>query len=229
MKSFVILTLLAGMCGCATARMTVPPEVAKGADVIAASDRSAGTGLFVDESFKLGALSIDEVDRDWDSTSSVGVLAFSGERTSGGYAYEVKGQGVELQGGCMTEGSAKSFSMGGGMSIGNESAKLGCTCSGEGAPAKVIIEASTSKEYEGTLETADNFYKVTAIYDSDQTFSNGQPAGYRIDTGEGAARGAVEVLRPGRVWFPKDMPAAERNQIACLYAGLMLYLPPDDH
>jgi hypothetical protein len=68
-----------------------------------------------------------------------------------------------------------------------------------------------------------------AIYDSDGTFSNGQPTGYRIDTGDGSARGAVEVLKPGRVWFPKDMDDAERNKIACLYVGLMLYMPPDDH
>jgi hypothetical protein len=230
MKRFANLMLLAaGLTGCATAQMTVPPEVAKDTDVIAATDRSSATGLFVDESFKLGKLSIDEVDRDWDSTSSVGVLAFSGERTSGGYSYVVKGNGAALKGGCMTEGSAKSFSMGSGMSIGKESAKLGCTCGDESTPITVVVEASTTKKYEGELTVADNRYKVTAIYESDGMLSNGQPTGYRLDTGEGQARGAVEVLKPGRVWFPKDMDDAERNQIACLYIGLMLYLPPDDN
>lgn len=229
MKRFSNLILVAGLSGCATAQMTVPPEVAKDADVIAATDRSSATGLFVDESFTLGKLSVDEVDRDWDSSSSVGVLAFSGERTSGGYSYIVKGNGAQLKGGCMTEGSAKSFALGSGMSIGKESAKLGCTCGDATTPITVVVEASTTKKYEGTLTAGESTYKVTAIYDSDGTFSNGQPTGYRIDTGDGSARGAVEVLKPGRVWFPKDMDDAERNKIACLYVGLMLYMPPDDH
>src|SRR5262245_52633742 len=103
MKKLMCLVLATAAFGCATAQMTVPPEVAKDTDVIAATDRSSGSGLLVDESFKLGKLSIDEVDRDWDSTSSLGVLSFSKDRTSGGYSYLVKGAGSDLQGGCVTE------------------------------------------------------------------------------------------------------------------------------
>ena len=41
------------------------------------------------------------------------------------------------------------------------------------------------------------------------------------------SKGAVEVLKPGRVWFAKDIEGAERQELACLYVGLMLYMPPD--
>ena len=43
------------------------------------------------------------------------------------------------------------------------------------------------------------------------------------------AIGAVEVLRPGRVWLSSRLPETERLPVACVSAGLMLYQPPSDH
>jgi hypothetical protein len=207
--------------------MAVPPEVASSSDEVAATDRSSMSGALADESFKLGKYAIDDVDRDWNSGSAVGVLGFSSEKTEGGYGYKLKGGGGELHGGCVTESGEKSLSLGSGMSVGNAFAKLGCTCSGDGEPTKVVIAASTADKYTGELTTHKGTYQIAAIYESEGTISNGQPSGYRVD-GE-APIGAVEVLKPGRVWFAKSLDDAERRDLACLYVGLMLYMPPDDH
>jgi hypothetical protein len=227
MNRLTVLTLACALCACTTAHMVVPPEVAKDSEMVAATERSSMSGAFANESFKLGKLSIDDVDRKWDSGSSVGVLGFSADKTQGGYSYKVKGEGVELSGGCVTEKGAKSMSFGGGMSVGSSFAKLGCTCSGVGEPTKVVVSAGTNNRYSGELQTHNGTYHVVAINEAEGMISNGQPTGYRVD-GE-SPRGAVEVLKPGRVWFARDVEEAERTDLACLYIGLMLYLPPSDH
>ena len=97
------------------------------------------SGALADESFKLGKLSIDDVDRDWDSGSSASVFNFSKESVEGGYQYKVKGDGASFTGGCVTEKGSKSVGLGSGMAIGSSFAKLGCTCSGEGEPSRVRV------------------------------------------------------------------------------------------
>jgi len=224
-RTYLTLSLL--ICACGTARMAVPPEVAKNSEEVAATDRSSMSGALADESFKLGKYAVEDVDRDWNSGSAVGVLGFSSEKTEGGYSYKLKGGGPELAGGCATESGDDSLSLGGGMSVGQTFAKLGCTCSGDGDATKVVVSASTTDKYMGELKTRKGSYQVAAIYESEGTLSSGQPSGYRVD-GEGPI-GAVEVLKPGRVWFARSLDDAERRDLACLYVGLMLYMPPDDH
>ncbi|MEY4577289.1 MAG: hypothetical protein RL701_1992 [Pseudomonadota bacterium] len=229
MKNMKITTLLiagmvSGLGACTTAHMVVPAEVAKNSDVVLATERSSMSGSLVDESFKLGQLAITDVDRKWNSTSSSNVLGFTSDATEGGYAYKVKGPGVELSGGCATEKTKDSKSVGGGWSVTNSFSKLGCSCTGGGTAARVVVSAGDDGKYSDELTTHDKTYRVTAINEAEGMLSNGQPSGYRVD-GE-SARGAVEVLKPGRVWFAKDVEEAERNELACVYVGLMLYLPP---
>src|SRR5262249_26517857 len=105
--------------------------------------------------------------------------------------------------------------------------KLGCTCKGNGDPTKVVISAGNDGKYQGELTSHAGTFKVTGLYEAEGMISNGQPTGYRVD-GD-APRGAVEVLKPGRVWFTHELDAKERDDLACLYVGLMLYLPPQKH
>jgi hypothetical protein len=225
MKTLVCTSLLAlALAGCSTPHMMVPPEVAHDSEVVPATGRSSMSGALANESFKLGKLSIEDVDRKWDSGSSLSVLGFSKDNTEGGHSYKVTGAGAPLAGGCVTEKGSKSLSLGSGMSVGTSFAKLGCSCKGEGEPTKVVIAADDNGRYDGELKTRSGSYRVSAINEAQGMISNGQPAGYRVD-GD-SPRGAVEVLKPGRVWFAKDLSDDERNDLACLYVGLMLYMPP---
>ncbi len=186
------------------------------------------SGALADESFKLGKLAVRDVDRKWNSGSELGVLGFSSNQVEGGYSYKVKGDSVNFAGGCVSEKGDKSFSLGSGMSVGSSFAKLGCTCKGEsGDPTKVVIAAGNDGKYEGELKIRTATYRVTGVYEGEGMISNGQPTGYRVD-GD-SPRGAVEVLKPGRVWFARGLDPKERNDLACLYVGLMLYLPPQQH
>ena len=70
--------------------------------------------------------------------------------------------------------------------------------------------------------------RQTPVKETDKRHWAEEPAGYRFDGPDGA-RGAVEMLRPGRIWFTEKMPESEREPGACLLAGLMLYTEPSDH
>lgn len=226
MRRLPSLCLLLSAAGCSTAHMVVPSDIA-GTEMIEVTERSSFTGSLADESFKLGPYDITDVDRDWNSTSSIGVFGFESEKTTSGYAFHVKRAGSDVKAGCATESGGDSTSIGGGIEIsGSSFAKLGCTCGDAASGVKVVVSAQNEKEYGGELVTRNGKYRITAIYEANGMISNGDPAGYRID-GESAI-GAVEVLRPGRAYFKKGLPNDEHADLACLYAGLLLYQPPKD-
>jgi hypothetical protein len=226
MTRIQLFVSLLGVSGCSTPHMVVPREIAGNAEVIEATDRSSWSGALADESFKLGPYAITDVDRDWNSTSAVSLLGFSEKNTEGGYAFKVKRGGTDVAGGCVTEAIDNSVEFGVGFSAGRNFAKLGCTCGGESSSVKVVIAASTGKSYEGQLTTRKGSYRVEAIYEAEGVMSTGEPMGYRVD-GESAI-GAVEVLKPGRAYFKKGLDLEEHADLACLYAGLLLYETPKE-
>jgi hypothetical protein len=215
--------LAAALTGCSSHQMTVPGDVVSASEELPITDRSSWSGALADESFQMGPYAVKDVDRDWNSGSSWGVAGFSSDSMEGGYSFRFTADGVNLEGACATEATDKSFDLGSGMSVGNQTAKVACTC---GDDASVLLQASTSESYGGTLRTSGSEYAIEAIYDRDGGLSDGNPSGYRVD-GDGPA-GAVDVLKPGRVWIGRHVQPPEREQLACIFAGLLLYMPPRD-
>lgn len=228
MKNLGMVIVCCGLVACTTPHMVVPTEIASGTEVVPATERSAMSGALADESFKLGQYAIADVDRDWNSSASGNALGFKSERTEGGYSYKVKGNGTTRVGGCAVERADKSVGLGGGFSMESTFQKLGCTCKADGASEgnRLVISAGNDSKFAGEMTTPAGNYRVTAIYETEGMISNGLPSGYRVD-GD-APRGAVEVLKPGRVWFARGLEESERGDLACLYVGLMLYEPPRD-
>jgi hypothetical protein len=135
---------------------------------------------------------------------------------------------VTRVGGCSIERADKTAALFGGITMGSTFHKLGCTCKSEGGndSNRVVISAGNDEKFQGELSTGAGSYRVTAIYETQGSMSTGLPSGYRVD-GD-SPRGAVEVLKPGRVWYARGLQDSERAELACLYAGLMLYEPPSD-
>jgi hypothetical protein len=147
------------------------------------------------------------------------------KKTAGGYQFQLVNGKSKLTGKCATEAKEKSLGLGSGFSVGTTFAKLGCSCEAGGKLASVIIQGKGSGSgYEGTLSTSAREYAVVSTHDTEGGGSQSDPAGYRAE-GEGPL-GAVEVLRPGRVWLKKGLDESERVEASCLFAGLMLYQPP---
>ncbi len=219
------------LSGCSTTmQMVVPSDISAASDVIAASERSMWSGSMADETFTLGEYKVTSVDRDWDSsqseTISISKLDLKSGSTEGGYDYQFKTPSGQLKGKCTSEISAESAGMS-GFKVEKRVSKLNCACSNDSNEiAKVALQAKNLDNYTGTLTTHGNSYQVLSIKEVQGALSSGA-SGYRVDGGtNGGPIGAVEVLKPGRIWLGHNLKQSEKSALACTFTGLMLYLPP---
>lgn len=206
--------------------MAVPADVAQQAEELPIQDRSSWSGALVDESFRLGPYKVSDVDRKWNSTRTQELFEFADSRTTGGFGYKLNAQDATLEGQCATENREQSQQLGDGAEFSNVVAKLGCACRDAQGEATLLLDGSTATQYGGQLKGPDFAYQVTALTQRDNgRMASHDPLGYRID-GEGPI-GAVGVVKPGRVWLAKSLAEPARRQLACLFAGLLLYMPPE--
>jgi hypothetical protein len=228
MKLRVVLALSVSiLVACATARMALPADVALASEELPITDRSGWSGALADETFGLGPYKVEEVDRKWDSKSTTSFGSMDSSKTSGGYSFKLTGAGAQLSGQCATESRQKSGDIGGGWSFGSNVAKLGCSCHDGAANAELWLEAATGSGYEGMFKSAEGEAHVLAIHEREGGSPSSEPTGYRIDGSE-TTLGAVDVMGKGRVWISKTLEGRARADVACLFAGLLLYLPPKD-
>jgi hypothetical protein len=217
--------------GCAGPRMVPPDDVAQKSQTLEVGDRSAMSGALANESFKLGAFEVADVDRDWNKKSGFSVGGFSNDTTTSGYSYNLKGGGDSWAGSCASQADKEGVKILGGEAAWGKT-RLTCECKKGPVTAVVQLDSkqpdSSTKGMGGELNAGGAKYKVTAVTSTDKTNLSGSPAGFRFDGDDGAV-GAVEILRPGRVWLNERLPESERPPVACLSAGLMLYVPPSEH
>mgnify|MGYP000727555020 CR=1 FL=1 len=215
------------LAGCSTTQqVVVPADISDATNVIVATDRSAWSGAMADETFTLGQYKVIEVDRDWDSSSSsaltVSKLKLASGKTKGGYAYKLQTSTSQLSGVCSSKLADGSLGMS-GITISTKDSELNCVCSaGKSDVSTVMVQADASDEYTGTLQAGGQSYKVVSLKERAGVLSMG-PSGYRVDSDKPV--GAVEVLKPGRIWLGKSLGQADKDALACSFVGLMLYLP----
>jgi hypothetical protein len=219
--------------GCAGPRMVAPHDVAQGSQTLEVSERSAMTGSLVNESFKLGSFAVTDVDRDWNKKSGFSVVGYSNDTTTTGYSYKLKGGAAAWEGSCASSANKKGLAILGGEAAWGSSS-ITCQCKSGSSTASVVLkadspDASSAKKMGGELNAGgEKKYKVSAVSETDKSNLTDSPAGFRYDSDDGSV-GAVEILRPGRVWLNERLPEAERPSVACLSAGLMLYQAPSEH
>lgn len=214
------------LAACAGPRMVPPSDVAQGA-VLEVKDRKNASGAFVKEDFTLGSFKVAKVDRSWVHGSGFGVGPYSTLRSTAGYTFEFQGGAQTWKATCAISKDEKNVKMGGGLSFGGSKASLTCECAGGTQSGSLELTRSRSGNFEGKLTPAGQSYPLSVVKETDKKYWGGEPAGYRFDGTDGA-RGAVETMHPGRIWFTEKMAATEREPGACLLAGLMLYKEPAD-
>lgn len=231
MKQWVLGVFGLGVvAGCAGPRMVPPGEVAQGSQVLEVADRSSMTGSLADESFKLGSFQVANVDRDWTKKSGFGVAGYSSDSTTTGYSFALKAGESSWAGSCASQADKQGVGLLGGEAAWGKT-RITCECKSGGTTASVVLEnqsPDSERGLGGELSAGGAKYRVSAVVETDKSSLGSGPAGFRFD-GEAGSVGAVEVLRPGRVWLNERLPEAERTPVACLSAGLMLYQPPSDH
>jgi hypothetical protein len=221
--SGLVVLVSAVAIACSPARMQVPADVASRSDLLAVTERGAWSGALVNESFKLGPYAVKNVDRKWDVTTGFIAGNLSHSNTEGGYAFRFEGAGANENGHCAsgTKDTDVKFRTG---KLEFQFSKLACSCDEAGRQAIVVVESAGGK-YAGTLTTPAGTYRVTSVHDLVGGAHSEDPVGYRIDGRSGV--GAAEVIHPGRVWLDQALSSEERAHVACLVAGLMLYVPKD--
>jgi len=213
---------LGSSAGCAAQRMAVPQDVGKTSDEIVISDRSGMSGALVDESFTMGPYRVTDVSRKWDSTSSSTVAGVSSTDAKGGFTFGVKAPQGELKGTCASHQADKSVGLLGG-TFGTQNYDVICQCGGA-TQAAFTISADTTSHYKGTVTAGSTSYAIAGVYTDDKGSTSGSPIGYEVRGTDPV--GAVEVSGKGRVWLSKTLDPGARADVACLFAGLLLYKPP---
>lgn len=221
---FLPLPLL--MAACAGPRMVPPADVATGT-VLEAKNRSSASGAFVNEAFDLGAYKVAEVDRKWTHGSGFGAGPYSTHRSTAGFTFQLQGGAQAWKGTCAISKDEKNVSLGGGLAFGGSKASLTCECTDGNKTGHLDLLRDRSGNFTGKVTPAGESYALTPVTETEKKYWGGEPAGYRFDGSDGA-RGAVEMFKPGRIWFTGKMAETEREPATCLLAGLMLYIEPSD-
>jgi hypothetical protein len=228
-----LLALVVGLGACAGPRMVAPQDVTQGSQTLEVAERSSMSGSLVDESFKLGSFAVTDVDRNWNKKNGFAVAGYSNDTTTTGYSYKLKGGSDAWEGSCASSANKKGVKILGGEAAWGSSS-ITCECKQGASTASVVLkadspDASSTKKMSGELSTsAEKKYKVSVVSETDKSNFSESPAGFRYDSPDGAV-GAVEILRPGRVWLGQRLSETERTPVACLSAGLMLYQAPSEH
>ena len=207
--------------------MASPPDVVQASDELPITARSSFSGALANESFRMGSYRVAEVKRNWTNTNtrSSPAFGFTDSRTRGGYTYELFAGDVQLLGECATEEREHAQDLGDGAAFSKLVAKLGCSCKRGEREITLVLEASTTEPYAGTIKGGDHAPRVTALSQRENgRMPNRDPLGYRVDSDQ--PLGAVGVVKPGRVWLSKQLGDDQRTELACLFAGLLLYEPP---
>jgi len=222
-EASVLLLTMAGGLACTPLRMGVPADLAQQSELIQVSDRSRMTGAFANESFKMGPYEITNVDRKWNSSSSGSVLNFSASEAKTGYTFTFKTPQGEAKVQCGSKSNEHNTKVM-GFDLTTSQDDIGCVCEGPGASSKIQLSAGNGDGLQGTVATRGGNLTAAAV----MRFANGSksstPVGYEFRTQ--AAVSAVELAHPGQLWISKSLDEQARADVACLSAGLLLYIPP---
>jgi hypothetical protein len=170
----------------------------------------------------MGTYQVVDVSRKWNSSSGASIGGFASGSTTGGYTFGLKAAGSEYKGKCASKLNEKSAAVLGG-SFGKQNVTALCECGGP-ASATLSLSADTTSRYRGTLSARNTNYTVEGIYTDEAGGSRSAPLGYGVRGGDSVS--AVEVAGRGRVWLNKSLEPDARANLACLFAGLLLYQPP---
>jgi hypothetical protein len=101
---------------------------------------------------------------------------------------------------------------------------IGCVCESAGASSKIQIGSGDGDTYQGQIATRGGNFTAAAV----TKYSNGSkahaPIGYEFRAQNVVS--AVELAHPGQLWMAKSLDDQTRADLACMAAGLLLYIPP---
>lgn len=218
--------LLLCAIACTPARMQVAPDLAAASEAMMVTDRSSWTGSLVDESFRFGPYRVTEVDRKWSTGSGWGVGAYATHSSVSGYSFVLEAPVGKIAGRCGTEVDKSSVKLFGGEAY-NITASLACACGPDATGSRFVLRSDGHGLMAGAAMIGGAEVALRPINQMEGGYTAGQAFGYEARGTEVVA--GVEVVHPGRVWLARSLVPPAAADMACLAAGLLLYVPPDAH
>jgi hypothetical protein len=214
--------------GCTPQRMAVPPDLTSAAQLLPIEDRSGASGSLVNEGFRFGPYRVSDVDRDWNRSGAewAGWNPFkSRETTRGGYAYKFSGGGGTVAAHCMTSVGQEKLSLPVVGELTSDVGQLACRCQGAGMAADGVVEQKNGDAWEGQVNSRGGAFALASVSKLENGSTSMRPTGFEARAPQRSVA-AVETLRPGRVWLATSLDAPTQAELACLFAGFLLFQPP---
>jgi hypothetical protein len=244
--------------GCPKVKIPVPPELAQASEEVPVTGRSKFAGLpGVETSFQIGPYQITDVDREYQISGAAAqawVHRFAYQHVQGGYTYRFRGSRDERGANCILAADEGSFSPDGSFLVGGSGGTLRCACDGRPRAAELMVRLTYTRagkggrgewilayggQERGQLQTGQRDFALQILstvegrgYVAGQGWSDtaavpfGEPTGCLVE-GEGPV-GGLELLHPGRAWFARSLEVTEREDMACLFGGLLLFEVPEE-
>jgi hypothetical protein len=201
--------------------MAVPDDVAGQAETLPVG---RSPYLASDKPFSFGAYQVSDIERNWYPRQASPVLAPSPNTPLASYAFKFAGPDGEARGECALETAAPRISRNHFILL-RRTDRLGCRCQGPNIQSDVTLIPDTDRALTGQANLHGSSVDIMPV----THYANGAPtrgpfAGLQARTATPA--GAVELLRPGRVWLARDLDQTRRSDLACLFAALLIYQEP---
>ena len=224
----LLLLLGLGGAGC-NFTPAIPPDVPRELAPIPVTNRGAFTGSWANESFNLGPYRVTDVDRRTNISTGVQVAGhvdsgFRSDNARGGYSYAFLTVNGPIRGECSTEVGQQRLKLAGYNNDANDG-RLGCRCVGGGLDAEAAI-AGPGAAWTGP----GNLHGWPTMLRAVDRYTNGSyatlPLAIDVRAPDGHLLAAVELKRPGTVWFSPSLDAQTHAELGCLMAGYLLFETP---
>ena len=207
--------------------MPIPPDVAQTMTPVTITNRGSFTGSWANEGFTMGTYQVGSVDRNAKISTGYGATAgssitASSTTASSGYSYVFNAAGGPSRGECTTELAEKRADVVGFTREQNNS-RMTCRCNGGGLQAEVDVQGPDG-DWQGNAILHGYPVAARAIFKYQSGVQSPVPLGY--DVRGQVALGAVELKRPGRIWLSQTLDAQSHAELACLFAGFLLFESP---
>jgi hypothetical protein len=215
------IAVLVGACSLTPAIPVYQPQELA---LLPVTNRGRATGSWANESFTFGPYQVSDVSRTGSTsvglkvTGVPGVGSVGNDRSRAGYSYTFTAPGGQSRGECSNRLDERDVPW-----AASEASRIGCRCQGGGLDSEVALQGPNGS---WTGQALLHGYPVPMrAFDR---FTNGVyskiPLGFEAKAD--AVVGAMASARPGKVWLANYLDPVSQAELACLFAGFLLFQTP---
>jgi hypothetical protein len=224
---FLVISLTSLGCKMAPA---IPPDIARELAPIPITNRSMMTGSWANESFEMGPYRVSDVDRKAIISTGFKVAggpvgsSYDDTTRKNSYSYTFTAPAGPSRGECSAAIGEQFFNSRVTFDHSAQGA-LGCRCSGAGLDAQTGL-AGPGGAWSGQAMVHGWGMPMQAVDKYQNGMHSEHPLAIDVRAPDGRVLAAVELKHPGKVWFSPQLDAQSHAELACVFAGYLLFQDP---